>query len=172
MCQESRPEGQRQAGGRLHLLLKVWPYVKPQVLKLCQREGILASGKHRRSLARSKPICGGLDLLPDWDTPYIRDEFNCWCGVCTASDALELVIPSRRMASRVFNRRILCAKLTLVTWAGVPRRLHLLPQVLHDFSFEKIIFLAVLGSVPSSKLKAQNSKLKTKNKNYKLQAKN
>ena len=32
-------------------------YVKPQVLKLCQREGIFASGKHRRSLARF-PVVG------------------------------------------------------------------------------------------------------------------
>ena len=29
------------------------------------------------------PMCRGLDLLPDWDTPYIRDEFRYWCGVCT-----------------------------------------------------------------------------------------
>ena len=50
---------------------------------MSQREGILASGKHRFSPARSPPMCCGLDLLPDWDTPYIGDEFNCWCGVCT-----------------------------------------------------------------------------------------
>ena len=27
-------------------------------------------------------MCRGLDLLPDWDTPRIRDQFNFWGGVC------------------------------------------------------------------------------------------
>uniref|UniRef100_A0A7S1AUT0 Uncharacterized protein n=1 Tax=Noctiluca scintillans TaxID=2966 RepID=A0A7S1AUT0_NOCSC len=62
--------------------VKVQPYVKPEMLKLCQREGIFASDKHGCLLARSPPMRRGLDLLPDWDRPHIRDEFNFWCAVC------------------------------------------------------------------------------------------
>ena len=61
---------------------KAEPYVQPEMLKFCQREGIFASDKHGCSLARSPPMCRGLDLLPDWDTPRIRDEFNFLGGVC------------------------------------------------------------------------------------------
>ena len=59
--------------------------------KLCQRKGFLASSKRRRSPAPSPPMCRGLDLLPDWDTPYIRDEFN-WCGVCTDAFSAPAVV--------------------------------------------------------------------------------
>ena len=51
----------------------------------------------------------------------------------------------------MFNRRILCAKHTLLTRARVPRRLHLLPQALHDLSLhflQKVNSLSRLGEYP------------------------
>ena len=62
--------------------VKVVPYVQPEMRKLCQREGIFASDNHGCSLARSPPMCRGLDLLPDWDTSHIRDALNFRGGVC------------------------------------------------------------------------------------------
>ena len=102
----------------LHLLLKVGPYVKPQELKLYQREGILASGKDRRSPARSPPICRGLDLLLDRQRQR-RVHLLLW-RLYTASDSLDkfssVSSPSRRTVE--FSTVVSCAQSTHTSHSG------------------------------------------------------
>ena len=89
------------------------------MLKLCQRESIFASDKHGCSLARSPPMCRGLDLLPDWDTPHIRDEFNFWGGICKQHQTHLTSSSSRGKHRHLKEKERLIAALGHFSFAGV-----------------------------------------------------
>ena len=97
-------------------------------------------------------MCRGLDLLPDWDTPYIRDEFNCWCGVCThnLTHMTSSSVSSQAKGWPVeFSSVVSCARSTHFSLGpgcldGCIFCLKCF-TICHYMSFKKIIFLSRLG---------------------------